>query len=121
MSQSQNQKAPQVQTTKSGTSTNSDLAEILDPTDLLLKVIDSPEEFRNAVSQAQMNNQDFLTVSPRMFKYLIKDEKLNSFTYGQPGIQVFKDGTREDVEREQDMSADYYYKHMSDKKAQSLK
>lgn len=75
-------------------------------------VLDDLEKFRTAVGQAQMTGHDYLEVSERLFKYLVKDANSKFLTYGQPGIKVYKAGTREQLERDQHMSSDDYYKRL---------
>lgn len=72
------------------------------------KIIDSPEEFRLAIGQAQMEGEDSLEVGERLFKYLLKNSKSPYLTYGDPGIKVYLAGTREKYEREDAMNAEAF-------------
>lgn len=72
------------------------------------KIIDSPEEFRLAIGQAQMEGEDSMEVGEKLFKYLLKNSKSPYLTYGDPGIKVYLAGTREKYEREDAMNAEAF-------------
>ena len=73
------------------------------------EVIDNPEDFRMAIGQAQMEHHDSIEVSEKVFNYIIKNNKTKYFTYGSPGIKVYKVGTKEALDREESMSAEAYH------------
>ena len=68
--------------------------------------IDNPEDFRMAIGNAQMEGLDYIEVTEKLFSYLVKNNKTNYLTYGEPGIKVFKVGTREEIQRLENMSAE---------------
>lgn len=80
------------------------------------EVIDDPNEFRMAIGQAQMEGYEYVEVSEKMFKYLLRKSKSKYLTYGDPGIKVFQVGTREEIEREESLSAEQYHEHIMRKK-----
>ncbi len=71
-------------------------------------LIDDPQEFRIAIANAQFNDTDFVEVSERLFKHLLKNAKTNYFTYGDPGVKVYLAGTRLKHEKEDKMNAEDY-------------
>lgn len=78
------------------------------------KVIDNPNDFQFAIGQAQMamqegEGEDFVEVSPELFRYLVKNQKTSYLTYGDPGIKVYLAGTREACEIRDSLSADEAY------------
>ncbi len=79
-------------------------------------VIDNPEDFRIALGNAQMDGKEFIEVSPKLYSYLLKNAKSPYITYGDPGIKVYKAGTREDIEREEAMSAEMRAEYLTKKR-----
>jgi hypothetical protein len=75
------------------------------------KVIETPDEFRIAMGNAQMDDVEYIEVSEKLFKHLLKNHKSKFLTYGDPGIKVYVAGTREKYEAEEAMSADAYYEY----------
>lgn len=71
--------------------------------------VDNPEEFRMAIGHAQMEGRDYVEVTEKLFKYLLKNAKSKYITYGDPGIKVFLAGTKDKILREESMSADAYH------------
>lgn len=69
-------------------------------------VIDSPEDFRMAVATAQMEGVDHLIVTKRVFDYLLRGNKSESLTYGDPAVRIFLEGTKEEIERKEKMTAE---------------
>jgi hypothetical protein len=65
--------------------------------DLSKEVIDNPQDFQAAIGHAQMAGQDYVEVSDRMFSYLVKNSATEYLTYGNPGVKVFKEGTRDKI------------------------
>jgi hypothetical protein len=80
------------------------------------KVIETPDEFRIALGNAQMDDVEYIEVSEKLFKHLLKNHKSKFLTYGDPGIKVYAVGTRDKYEAEQDMSADQFYEHTTREK-----
>lgn len=74
-------------------------------------VIDNPEDFRMAIAEAQMAGADHVVVSERVLKYLLRGNKSESLTYGEPGIRVFLEGTKDEIERVERFSAEQYHEH----------
>lgn len=74
-------------------------------------VIDSPDDFRMAVAEAQMAGVDHLVVSERVMKYLLRGNKSEYLTYGDPGLKIFLEGTKEEIERRERMSAEQYHEY----------
>lgn len=70
------------------------------------EVLDTPHDFQMAIGNAQMDGKEFVEVSEKLFKYLVKNNKTNYLTYGDPGVKVFKVGTREEIENEESMTAE---------------
>lgn len=73
--------------------------------------IDNPEEFRLAVGQAQMEGIDHLLVTEKLMSYLLRGNKSESLTYGDPGIRIFVEGTKEEIERVERMNAEQFQTH----------
>lgn len=76
-------------------------------------LIDNPEDFRIAIGQAAMNGEDYVEVSEKLFKYLVKNSKTRYLTYGDNGIKVYKVGTKQENDRIDKMTAEAYleYEH----------
>jgi hypothetical protein len=85
---------------------------VIDPKEVP-EVIDNPEDFRMAVGQAQMEGLDYVEVGEKLFRYLLKNSKSKFLTYGDPGLKVYLVGTREQLEKEQKMSAEDYHEYLS--------
>lgn len=56
-------------------------------------------EFQDAIAAAQMNEKSFIEVDARVFDYFTKKKAPKYFTYGQPGIRVYLEGTRDKIEK----------------------
>lgn len=92
------------QTTKNGTSTNSN--EVIDQASLLTKTLDNLEEFRLAVSQAQIEGIKHLTVSDKLFAYLTKNSNDLYITYGDPGLKLYREGLKDKAEKRDSRTAE---------------
>lgn len=68
-------------------------------------VVSNPEEFRTAQWEAQHDGTGYIEVTEELYKFIIKNNPTESFTYGNPGIRVFKEGTREKILSEEKKSA----------------
>ncbi len=71
-------------------------------------VVQTPEMFSHALSMAQMEGRDYLDVSERVFKYLVRNNKTDSITVGNPGVRVFIEGTREKILSLENLSIEEY-------------
>ncbi len=80
------------------------------------KIIDNPTDFTMALGHAQMAQKSYLEVSKRMFDFLRKTAKTKYLTYGSPGVKVFLQGTREEIEKEETMSAEQYAEYVAKNK-----
>jgi len=78
-------------------------------------IIDNPHDFRMAIGRAAMDGEEYIEVSEKLFKYLLKNAKSPYLTYGDPGIKVFIAGTREEIEREEKMTAEQYAEYVGKK------
>lgn len=84
-----------------------------------MPVIDNPADFQAAIGNAQMDELDYIEVTEKMFKYLAKNSKTKYLTYGNPGIKVFIQGTREEMQAEDNMSAEAYHDLVGKRKSQN--
>jgi len=89
------------------------------PEEETLGVIDDPQDFRVAVGNAQMEGHEYIEVSERLFNHLARKSKTAYLTYGEPGVKVFKVGTREEIEKIEKMSAENYGNYMGRKAAEN--
>lgn len=82
-------------------------------------VIDDPHSFQAAIAEAQMEGGDHVIVSEKLFQFLLKKAKGNRYlTYGNPGIKVYCEGTKEACDVEDEMSAESYHNYIMKKEAQ---
>lgn len=72
-------------------------------------VIDDPDSFRMAVAHAQMEGIDHVIVTEKVMKYLLRGHKGVSLTYGDPGVRVYLQGTKEDLDRKEKLSAEAFH------------
>lgn len=91
-------------------------ADVTETDAVVSEVIDNPEEFRMAIGNCQLEGRNWVEVSERLFNYLIKNQKTAYITYGDPGIKVFKTGTRAGIAKEERMSAEEYADYAARKK-----
>ncbi len=80
---------------------------------ILESVIDSPEEFRTAIGRCQMDRVDHIEVTERMFEYLVKGHATPYLCYGNPGIKVYRVGTKPENDRLERMSAEDYSRYLA--------
>lgn len=80
-------------------------------------IIDSPDKFQFAIGNAQMEGLDAIEVTEKLFKHLARNSKTKYLTYGKPGIKVFIEGTREEIEAEESMSAEAYHDLLGKRRA----
>lgn len=78
-------------------------------------VIDNPADFREALSQAQLHEVEYLVVSPKLFAYLSNNKETPWINYGEPCVRVYKEGTKDDCDVCESLSPD---KLMAKKKAE---
>lgn len=71
-------------------------------------VYDNPEDFRVAIGYAQMEGLTHITVSERLMKHLSRSDKVESITYGSPGVRVYKVGCKEKLDKLESMRAEEY-------------
>lgn len=93
--------------------------EIVNPDAEKSEVIDNPQDFRMAIGRAAMEGEEYIEVSEKLFKYLLKNSKSPYLTYGDPGIKVYLAGTREEIEREERMSAEQYAEYIGKKQREA--
>lgn len=87
-----------------------DAAEILDT------VIDNPQDFQIAIGHAQMAGRESIEVSDRLFDYMVKTSKTEDyFTYGNPGVRVYREGVREKIEHRESLGVDEYLRQSREK------
>ena len=80
-----------------------------------IEMIDTPDKFASAIGNAQLDGLEYVEVEERLFKHLVKNSKTPYITYGKPGIKVYKRGTREELEKIDDMSAESYSTYLAKK------
>ncbi len=100
---------------KSGSFNSSPTVETQD-NDLTKKILDNPEEFRVAVGQAQMDGIQHLEVTEKLFAYLTRNSDTKYLTYGDPGLKIYKAGTKDAIEKVESMNAEAYNDYLVKKK-----
>lgn len=83
----------------------------------LEKPLENPDDFRMGIAHAQMEGRGYVEVTEKLFKYLLKRAKSEYLTYGDPGIKVFLQGTREGIEERERMNAEQYNEYVTKKKS----
>ena len=85
------------------------------PKEVLAKeeVCKDPMTFQKKVGYAQMAKKkgegvDYVIVDQEMFDYLVSNQKTNYLTYGNPGIKVYKEGTKQTYDDMDNMTAEDY-------------
>lgn len=81
------------------------------------EVVANPEDFQHAIGTAQMEKVDgtgkgYVIVSEKMFNYLVRNQVTPYLTYGDPGIKVYKEGTREHLESLERMTPEQYHEYI---------
>lgn len=69
------------------------------------KACENPEEFARAVAFAQADGDGEIEVSQKLFDFLVKNNKTKYLTYGNPGVKVFVEGTKEKIKKDESMDA----------------
>lgn len=82
--------------------------------------IDSIDAFRIAVGNAQLEGLEYVEVSEKFFRYLVKNQKTPYLTYGDPGVKVFIQGTREVILAEESLNAEMYGDLKAKQRAQAV-
>ncbi len=59
------------------------------------KIASTPDEFRTALWEAQFDGTGTVEVTDELYHFIIKNNPTESFTYGNPGVRVFKQGTKD--------------------------
>lgn len=76
------------------------------------KAIDNHQDFNSALLEKQAGIVDdpnpYLEVSEKFFKALSKGRDLRSMTYGDPGVRIYRIGTKEEIDLEEKMPADKF-------------
>lgn len=84
------------------------------------EIIDDPGEFQSAVGRCQMtmheDGKDYIEVSERVYKYLLKNNISRYITYGDPGVKIYLAGTKEENDDIDRMSAEAYHNYLGQKK-----
>jgi hypothetical protein len=70
------------------------------------QVASNPHEFQVMVGKAQMSQDRVVEVTAELFDYLLNGQKAPFIMYGNPGVRVYKVGTRDEIERREDMTLD---------------
>lgn len=81
-----------------------------------IEIVNDPASFAAAIGNAQMEDIDSIEVGEKLFKHLMRNSKAKYLTYGNPGIKVYLAGTRDQIEREENMSAEAYGDMMARRK-----
>lgn len=77
------------------------------------QVIRVLEDYPGALIRAQMNDEEYIIVSAELYAHPRIGGKTNknSFTTGNPGIRVWKEGCKEEDERIEKMKAEEFHEH----------
>jgi len=70
------------------------------------KVIKDLNEFHLAAATAHLSDEDYLIVDERIFQAVGKGVKTNYLTYGDPGIKVYLEGTKEKCDKADNRKVD---------------
>jgi hypothetical protein len=88
-------------------------------------IISDPTAFQYAIGKAQMEMQEgggdgVVEVSKELFSYLVKNQKTPYLTYGNPGVKVYLEGTREKCEIHDSLSAEDAYSRAVKERSQKV-
>lgn len=81
----------------------------------IIPVVDSYEGFKQAIDEARAHGIDSIEVSEKVMKVISGQPKTKSITYGTPGIRVYLSGVRDQIDKEESMSAETYYNYLGNK------
>lgn len=75
--------------------------------------IDNPDDFKAALFDVQTDSEKFeekfLIVTEKLFNYLAKKHKTEYLTYGDPGVRVYKEGTKAGIDKKESLNAEQYH------------
>lgn len=74
-------------------------------------VLDTLEDFRSAVGQAQLSGKGHVVVSPRIFHFLTSGKETPFLDFGSPSIRVYCSDTMQKVVEIEEMNLDTFHKH----------
>jgi hypothetical protein len=77
---------------------------------------DSTHDFQKAVMDRMMAGYDFIEVSDRIFDFYRVDPDTAYFTWGKPGIKVYRAGTKPELDRLDRMKAEEYAEYKAKKR-----
>lgn len=63
------------------------------------EILNDPASFQIALGKAQMGGQEFLEVSPQLFKFLTSGMRTPYIMYGSPAVKVYEAGSKESADR----------------------
>ena len=75
------------------------------------EVITDPTQFQMAIARAQFDGIDHVIVDKNVLMSLLRGNKGVSLTYGNPGVRVYLEGTKESCEDIEKLSAEAYHEH----------
>lgn len=73
--------------------------------------INDPDTFRMEIARAQMEGIPHLFVTKKVMDYLLRGNKGVSITYGNPGVRVYLEGTKEGCDDIEKLSAEAFHDH----------
>jgi len=79
-------------------------------------VPDTIAEFEKTVSDRLFSGFDFIEVSERIFKHYCVDPNTGYFTWGKPGIKVYRVGTKDEFDKIDRMKSEDYAAYLDNKK-----
>lgn len=75
-------------------------------------LIENYDDFRDAIMEIHRNIDEnprpTLEVSDKFFSALVKGRKVDSITYGDPGVRVYRVGHKDRLDKEERLSAEAY-------------
>lgn len=71
--------------------------------------INDPDTFRMEIARAQMDGTPHLFVTKKVMDYLLRGNKGVSITYGNPGVRVYLEGTKEGCDDLEKLSAEAFH------------
>lgn len=82
------------------------------------QIIDDLGTYREALGQAQMSGIESLEVSDRLFKFLVQTDPNTAYlTVGKPGVKIYRAGTKEQIKKNESLSADQNLERLTKEKA----
>lgn len=80
-------------------------------------VPDTIADFERAISDRLFAGYDHIEVTERIFKHYCVDPNTNYFTYGKPGIKVYRVGTKAEFDKIDRMKPEDYAAYLNNKRA----